>query len=242
MKALVVGATGATGRLLAEQILGLGLEVSVIVRSAERLPDQVKNHARCSITEAGLLSLSDSELADHVKDCGAIASCLGHNVTLKGMYGKPRRLVTDATARLCAAVKSNQPDRAVRFVLMNTSANRNPDLDERRSIGERMAIGLLRALLPPQADNEKAAEHLRVAVGKDDPTIEWVAVRPDGLVDDDRVTDYEPHPSPIRSPIFDSGKTSRINVANFMARLMTDDDLFGEWKGQMPVIYNKSLQ
>jgi len=33
--------------------------------------------------------------------------------------------------------------------------------------------------------------------------------------------------------------TSRINVANFMAELITDDTLWSTWKGQMPVSYNK---
>jgi hypothetical protein len=32
---------------------------------------------------------------------------------------------------------------------------------------------------------------------------------------------------------------SRINVAHFMARLAVEDELWQEWKGQMPVIYNK---
>jgi hypothetical protein len=30
-----------------------------------------------------------------------------------------------------------------------------------------------------------------------------------------------------------SGSTSRINVAHFMARLITDDDLWTRWQGQM---------
>jgi hypothetical protein len=70
--------------------------------------------------------------------------------------------------------------------------------------------------------------------------IEWVAVRPDSLIDEDRVTEYEVHPSPIRSATFNPGKTSRINVGRFMADLITDDDLWNRWKGQMPVIYNRA--
>ena len=42
------------------------------------------------------------------------------------------------------------------------------------------------------------------------------------------------------APFFNAGKTSRINVGNFMANLINDDDLWNKWKGQMPVIYNKS--
>jgi hypothetical protein len=65
-------------------------------------------------------------------------------------------------------------------------------------------------------------------------------VRPDSLIDRDEVTEVEVHPSPIRSAIFEPGSTSRINVAHLMARLITDKDTWDQWKGQMPVIYNKA--
>ncbi|MBT4397934.1 MAG: NAD(P)-dependent oxidoreductase, partial [Bacteroidetes bacterium] len=41
---------------------------------------------------------------------------------------------------------------------------------------------------------------------------------------------------PIKSAIFDKSKTSRTNVAHFMADLITDDEVWTKWKGQMPVI------
>ena len=89
-------------------------------------------------------------------------------------------------------------------------------------------------------DNEQAADYLRTRIGQNDGTIEWAAVRPDNLIDEDQVTEYEVYASPIRSAIFDAGSTSRINVAHFMADLITDEDIWNAWKGQMPVIYNKS--
>ena len=89
-------------------------------------------------------------------------------------------------------------------------------------------------------DNEKAADYLRTQIGQDDGTIEWSAVRPDSLIDRDEVTEYEVHPSPTRSAILNPGSTSRINVAHFMARLITEDEPWDKWKGQMPVIYNKA--
>ena len=96
-------------------------------------------------------------------------------------------------------------------------------------------------LLPPHVDNEKAADYLRTEVGQNDGVIEWVAVRPDNLIDEGEVSEYEVHSSPIRSAIFDAGTTSRINVGSFMADLITDHDTWNKWKGQMPVIYNKVL-
>jgi len=240
MTTLVVGASGATGQHLVSQLLKQSQYVRAIVRDAEKLPESLRSHSRLSIIEASILDLTDVEMVEHVAGCDAVASCLGHNLTFKGVYGKPRRLVTDAARRLCAAIKENKPEKPVKYVLMNTSGNRNRDLNEPISFGQKCVIALLRLLLPPHVDNEKAADYLRIKIGQDNPMIEWAAVRPDGLIDESSVTEYEIHPSPIRSAIFNAGKVSRINVAHFMADLINNDSLWQKWKGQMPVIYNKS--
>lgn len=240
MTILVLGATGATGRLLVQQLLENGHDVRAIVRSPEKLPEVVQTHAHLSVIRASISTLSDAEMAQHVNGCVAVASCLGHNLTLKGLFGPPRRLVTDATRRLCSAIKANHSPGPVRLVLMNTAGNTNRDLNEPVSFGQRCVIGALRLLLPPHVDNEEAADYLRTRIGQDNASIQWVAVRPDTLTDDDRVTGYEVHASPTRSALFNPGTTSRINVAHFMADLMTNDTVWSRWKGQMPVIYNQA--
>lgn len=239
MTILVAGASGATGRLLVQHLLDRGQKVKIIVRSPDKLPEALKHHHQLSVIQASILDLDDTEMAQHVKGCAAVASCLGHNLGLKGIYGRPRRLVTDATRRLCAAIKANKPEKPARFVLMNTAGNRNRGLKEPVSLGERFVIGLIRLLLPPHVDNENAADYLRINFGQDDKVIEWVVVRPDTLFNEDKVTEYEVHPSPTRSAIFNAGRISRINVGHFMADLITDDYTWNRWKGQMPVIYNK---
>ena len=123
---------------------------------------------------------------------------------------------------------------------MNTTGNRNRDLIEPISFRQKCVIALLRLLLPPHVDNEKAADFLRTNIGQINPFIGWVAVRPDSLLDEEEVSEYKVFPSPIRSAIFNPGKTSRINVGHFMASLITDEDLWNQWKGKMPVIYNTS--
>ena len=240
MTTLVVGASGATGQQLVEQLLIQKHTVKVIVRSPEKLPKSWKSNNHLQIISASILELSDKEMSDHVSDCDAIASCLGHNLTWKGVYGQPRKLVTDATHRLCNAIEANKPESPIKYVLMNTTGNRNRDLSEPISFAQKCVIGLLRLLLPPHVDNEKTADYLRTQVGQNNQFIEWAALRPDGLINEDQVTDYEIHASPIRSAIFNAGKTSRINVGHFMTNLIHDDALWNTWKGQMPVIYNKS--
>ena len=236
----VVGASGATGRLLVEQLLSRGQNVKVIVRSPDKLPKAVKNHDDLPVIHASVLDLSNAEMAQHVSGCDAVASCLGHNMGLKGTYGHPRRLVTDAIGRLCSAIRANKSEAPVKYVLMNTTGNSNRDLHEQISFGQKCVTGLLRLLLPPHVDNEKAADYLRTKVGQNDGAIEWAAVRPDSLIDESEVTEYEVYASPIRSAISDAGSTSRINVGHFMADLITDDDTWYKWKGQMPVIYNEA--
>jgi nucleoside-diphosphate-sugar epimerase len=240
MTTLVVGASGATGRLLVQQLLDRGQNVKLVVRSPDTLPEIVRSHKNLSVINASVLDLSDAEMTQHVGGCDALASCLGHNLSIKGMYGPPHRLVTDATRRLCRAIKANKPKKPVKFVLMNTAGNSNRDLREQISFGQKCVVGLLRLLLPPHADNENAADYLRTQIGQNDVAIEWAVVRPNTLIDESEITEYDVHPSPIRSAIFNAGTTSRINVGHFMAELITDNDTWDMWRGKMPVIYNKA--
>lgn len=235
----MVGANGATGRLLVTQLLHRGQYVKAVVRPGAEPPDQLGEQDRLTIVRASVLDLGDRELATLVGDCQSVASCLGHKMSWKGIYGRPRRLVADAVRRLTQALAASQQAGPARFVLMNTAGNRNRDLNEPIAFGQRLVVGLIRLLLPPHADNERAADYLRTTYGQASQAIEWVAVRPDSLTDEPAVTDYELHPSPTRSAIFDPGSTSRINVAHFMADLITDDATWDRWKGQMPVIYNR---
>ncbi|TWT32378.1 hypothetical protein KOR34_41410 [Posidoniimonas corsicana] len=239
MPTLVLGATGATGRLLVAQLLSRGEPVRAIVRSPDRLPEEIRSHDLLEVTAASVLDLPDEELANQVMSCGAVASCLGHNLTLRGVFGPPRRLVTDAVRRVCAAVESHRPAQPVRLVLMSSAGVRNKDLNERVSTAQRCVLGLIRALVPPHADNEGAAEFLRSRIGRQSSFIEWAVVRPDTLINAEQVSGYTLHASPTRSAIFDPGKTSRINVAHVMAELATRDDLWAEWRGRMPVVYNR---
>lgn len=242
MTTLVVGATGATGRLLVEQLLQRGQKVIAIVRTPDLLTDVVKNYEEYSEIEASVLELTDAEIEQHVKGCDAIVSCLGHNLTFKGIYGHPRMLVTEATRRLCDAIQATSSGTPVKFVLMNTTGNSNRDLAEHVSFAQKCVLWLLRLLLPPHVDNEKAADYLRTKIGQDNPHIEWAAVRPDNLTNEVEVTEYTIHSSPTRSAIFNAGLTSRINVGHFMSELVTNEETWKKWKGQMPVIYNKEKQ
>jgi nucleoside-diphosphate-sugar epimerase len=238
MTILVVGASGATGQLLLSQLLERGEHVKAIVRPNAALPEAIKTHNNLQLIVANISEMGLPELREHVLNCHAVLSCLGHALSFKGIYGQPRRLVTDTVRHLCQAIEANKPAVPIKLVLMNTTGNRNKDCVVPISFAQHLVIGLLRLLLPPHVDNEQAADFLRSQIGQHHHSIEWAAVRPDGLVDHDEVTQYQLHPSPTRSAIFDAGQTSRINVGHFMAELVTNDALWQKWKGKMPVIYN----
>lgn len=240
MTVLVVGASGATGRLLVSQLLARGVSVRAIVRNPDRFVEMVGVHENLSLVHAVVLDLSSAELARHVEGCEALVSCLGHTLSFKGVYGQPRRLVSNALQRLCTAVKVHAPSKSVKVVLMNSTGCQHSELPESVSWAERCVVSAIRLLVPPHADNEQAAAYLRQHIGPDDPHIEWVIVRPDTLVDHDAVSAYTLHASPTRSAIFDPGKTSRCNVGHFMSELLTHAELWDAWKGQSPVIYNRA--
>ena len=240
MTSLIVGASGATGRLLVEQLLKREHHVKAVLRSPDKLPKSLLGHRYLTVIQASIADASDADMADFVDGCDAVASCLGHNLTFKGIFGHPRKLVTDATRRLCDAVRASRLERPTKFVLMNTAGNSNRDLAEPISFAQKCVIGMLRVALPPHIDNEAAADYLRSVIGQNDKAIEWTAVRPDNLTDESSVSEYNVFPSPKRSAIFNAGKTSRINVAHFMAKLISDNDCWTRWKGQMPVIYNEA--
>ena len=236
---LLVGGTGRTGRRVLEQLLGRGIDVRAIVRSAEKLRDGVAERPGLSVVEADLLALSDEELLRHVRGCDAVVSCLGHTISLRGIFGPPRDLVTHATTRLCRAIQAAQPARPVKFILMSSvSVNRPGGQDTRRGRLERAVHWTLRGLVPPSRDNQRAADFLHDVIDAADAYAQWVAVRPDTLKEGD-VTEYALHEGLVDG-LFRPGETNMANVAHFMCELATDPEVWAAWRGKLPVIVNAS--
>lgn len=238
-KALLPGASGATGQLLVKQLLEKNFHVTAIVRERKSFAAAINAHPDLKIIEAEISRIAAEDLNRHLAGCEAVLCCLGHNLTFTGLFGQTRRLVTDAITKTKTAIESLHPEKKIKIILMNATGNRNRDLSEAPPVSQRLVVFLLRILLPPHADNENAADFLRLQVGQTSNSIEWVVVRPDGLVDENAVSKYDIHPSPVGNVIFDARSTSRINVADFMSERVVNPDLWCQWNGQMPVIYNQ---
>lgn len=232
---LLLGGTGRTGGRAFAELLARGLAVRAIVRDAGKLPAAVREHPAATVHEASLLSLDHDALRREVAGCTAVVSCLGHVIDLKGVFGPPRDLVTRAVQRVFRALEAERPARPVRLVLMSSVSVHHPrPRDPRRGGGERAILAAIRALVPPARDNQTAADFLRLAVGATHPAVGWVVVRPDTLGDGD-VSPYVIHPELVHG-LFRPGTTRRANVAHFMGELVTSDETWARWQGEMPVI------
>jgi hypothetical protein len=232
---LLVGGTGRTGRRVLAQLVARGVSVRAIVRSASGLPAGITGNPGVTPIEASLLSLSDLELQGHARGCDAVISCLGHVLSVRGVLGPPRDLVTRATASLCRAIEALRPARPVRFVLMTSvSVHRPGGLDTRRGPFERAFLWLLRGVLPPAKDNQRAADFLQERIGPANPFVQWAVVRPDTLLEGE-VSAYALHEGLVNG-LFAPGQTRMDNVAHFMCQLVTDPQAWAAWKGKAPVI------
>ena len=234
---LLVGGTGRTGQRVLQQLLRRGVGVRVIARSPGKIAADTAKNPNLVVVEGDLLSLGDDELRRHVRGCDAVISCLGHVISLWGVIGPPHRLVTRATTRLCRAIEALQPARPVRYVLMSSvSVNRPGGLDTRRGMFEMGFMWMLRGVIPPARDNQQAANFLLDSIGTDNPFVQWVAVRPDTLLEGD-VSQYALHEGLVSS-LFAPASTNMANVAHFMCELATNLKTWDDWKGKLPVIVN----
>lgn len=234
---LLLGGSGRTGGRVLRQLLDRGVNVRAMVRTAARLPEGAAEEPGLTVIEADLLSLSDEEFQRHVAGCDAVISCLGHNIDPKGLFGPPRDLVTQATARVCRAIEALRPAEPVKFILMSSvSVNRPEGLDTRRGQFEKAILATLRALVPPAKDNQSAADFLCNGIGTGNAFVRWVVVRPDTLRDGD-VSEYVLHGGLVSS-LARADDSNMANVAHYMCELVVRPALFDHWAGKMPVVVN----
>ena len=238
MNVLVVGASGATGRLVVQQLLNRNIGVKIVVRDIKKVPEVYLNNEFLEYIVGNISEFELSKYSDLINDCDAVVSCLGHNISFRGLFGKPRMLVSDSIKKICIAITGSKNE-TVKLILMNTTGNMNRKISENYSSADRIVLSILNVLLPPQKDNVEAAKYLSDNFGETNSKIEWIAVRPDTLINKDSESEYNIFESIKRSPVFDAGKTSRINVSRFMIELLSDENLWNKWKFKMPVIYNR---
>lgn len=235
---LLLGGTGRTGKRVLRQLLKRGVDIRVVVRAAERLPAEIAGESGLAVLEADLLSLSSEELLRQVRGCDAVVSCLGHTASFRGIFGAPRDLVLRATARVSQQIEALQPQAPVKFILMSSVSVNHPGGFDSRSAFEKTVLWLLRGVVPPARDNQRAADFLYHDIGTSHALIQWVAVRPDTLLEGDE-SEYTVHERPVAS-LLASTRTNMANVAHFMCDLATSPTIWADWNGKLPVIINSA--
>jgi len=233
---LLLGATGGNGKLVLGDLVERGCSVRAVARKATALGD-LGTHENVTVIEGSFLDMSPEVFRGYVDGCDAVVSCLGHNLTFRGMFRDPP-LCTEAARKVCTAVESI--GRPVKFVMHSSAGCDHPGGgDPRRGRLERLVMRTIRAAVPPHRDNEDAAAYLwkRSQERQDDP-VQWCVVRPDDLVQGDAVSEYRLSET-LLNGLFDARVTTRRNVADFMGRLVTEEASWNEWRGKMPMIVDE---
>lgn len=247
LKVLVVGSTGATGKHVVQMLLDRGdTEVVALARSQEKLmgllgTGQEKSIKNLVVKEASISEMTDAQIKDLTEGCTAVVSCLGHNLTFKGMF-REGLFVSESVQKLTRAMPSS-----CRFVMMGTDAVAYPDgSDPKRTRFERGLLRFMRWILPPVNDNELAAAHLFEDAKSSKNSYEWVAVRPGDLVETEDAEllekskkDYEIHEHTFGG-LFGDNSTYRSQVADFLVHLATmSSKAFKTYNHKMPVVYSR---
>jgi len=234
---LLLGGTGRTGRRVLEQLSSRGINVRAVVRSAQKLTAGAADRSKLTIVETDLLSMSDGDLLRQIQGCDAVISCLGHVLNLKGIFGPPHNLVTRVVKRICGEIVSLRPEKPVKYILMSSvSVNHTADAEKRRGKFDKTFMWIMRNLMPPAKDNQLAADFLWRNIGVENPFVQWVAVRPDTLLEGG-VSEYAVHENLVSS-LMKPDQTNMANVARFMCELVENQTTWNDWKGKLPVIIN----
>ena len=195
MKLAIFGATGGTGRLVAEKALAQGYEVSALVRDPGRL---ALVHDRLTVVTGNVLDTVAVEQT--LNGAGAAIISLGNT------SNNPDYIVSEGTRVILAAMKKLAVPRVV--VVSSIGVG-----DSKDQVPFFFKMLMKSALKKPMEDKERQ-EAAVMASGLD-----WIIVRPGGLTDNPATGSYK---AGLDKTIV-AGQVSRADVADFVLRQVTDD-------------------
>ena len=243
-KVLLLGGTGGCGKHALLSLLSSGASVTALVRSSEKLTacldDIEASRQSPSKTSRELLTIVEFTeghlsmyIKSHVASCDAVVSCLGHNLSFKGLFRPPKRLCLDTSK-----IVFQSATKPIKLIVISTEGVDDPTGGDppRAGLTERFVLWLLSYLLPPHADNMENISFLHSEASVN-PLVEICAVRPCDLLDAASPSEYG-LAAALQSGIFGGRTTVRANVGDFMARLVTDGDVWEQWKGKFPHIWD----
>ncbi len=197
MRLLILGPTGPTGRILLDQALAAGHEVTALVRNASRLTIV---HPRLAVA---IGDATDSKALDHcMRNNDAVLSTLGAGNSLRS------EIASNAMAALIPAMRSQALKRVIFLSAFGVG-----DSFEQASLLQRLAYRtMLRQIF---ADKAKADARLRAS------GLDWTLVYPTLLTNGARTGT---HRIGERLAMKGMARISRADVAAFMlAQLSTEE-------------------
>jgi putative NADH-flavin reductase len=195
MKIAILGASSPTGKLLVEQALEKGFDVTALVRDEARLGI---SHPNLQIVCGDALRYEDVELV--VSGSDAVLSTLGPR-------GKPAVMAAESTKNIVAAMEKSG---VKRLVLVSVAGIAVPQDKRGKSFIDSLLKFFLRDVF---IDRENQLALLNAS------QVEWVAVRVPRLTDDvgtGSVRAFFGKPSPVM-------KLARADLADFMLEQLHSD-------------------
>jgi putative NADH-flavin reductase len=196
MKVLIIGATGATGRILMGEALAQGYVVTALARNPSTLAPE--DH-RLRVLEGNALDVSSVEAAVAGQD--AVLSALGTR------SARPTTLFSESTHNVIGAMDKHGVRRLVCITGVGVG-------DSKGHVGF-LYDRIIRPFVVKNIYEDK--ERQEEAIKQSD--LDWVIVRPAQLTDEPARGEY----SVFLKGSYTATKISRADVASFMLAQLTDD-------------------
>lgn len=207
MKVLVLGATGATGRLIVREALEKGYSVTALVRSKARAT---------TLSGAELIEgdvCDEDTLVRALTNCDAVVSSLGTGVSAF----REVNVLTEATQALLPAMSRSGVSRLVCISALGVG--------DSRGHGGFVFDRLFMPLLLRHAYKDKARQEAAIRAS----SFDWIIVRPGMLINDDARGNVR-----AIADLADvhGGKVARADVARFVVQQVTTHT----WLRRTPVL------
>jgi putative NADH-flavin reductase len=196
MKVLIIGATGATGKILMREALAQGHQLTALARNPSAL---VPEDYRLRVLQGNALDVSSVEAAVAGQDAVLVA--------LGTRSSRPTTLFSESTHNLIGAMDKHGVRRLVCITGVGVG-------DSKGHVGF-LYDRIIRPLVVRNVYEDK--ERQEEAIEQSD--LEWVIVRPAQLTDEPAKGEYKVY----LKGSYTATKISRADVAAFMLAQLTDD-------------------
>ncbi len=194
MKLAIFGATGGTGRQIAEQALAAGHTVVALVRDPAKVTLQQPN---LILVRGNVLELSD--VLKTVNSVDAVLCSLGNTAN------NPAMVVSTGTQNIVQAMRQ----KGVKRLIVISSLGVGDSKDQVGWLFKLIMWTFLRKVIRDKEEQEKIVR----ASG-----LEWTIIRPGGLIDGPRTGHYKIS----IEPSFKSSRVVRADVAEFALKELSD--------------------